>query len=323
MGRKHMSGSKDKRIRRLKRKRIWPSVLGLFFIVVICSVSTIAIVTSAFADVVSRKVSQGSREAAQIAGLYVGCDSENIDEINKKALDYAGLRSEVEAVSVLDLQHELLWSDCGKYPKLDADRQLDFYLNEEEIVTIFIDEGQEQSIKVEDGELVLDEEFFESIHLEKVLGEVSYLSEDEESSVFQMKMWFAVPADELEICVLQRIDIYDYDLVMPLLTLVLVLFMLAVFALYYIGSFISLIVSMHRTTKILYTDMITGGNNWLHFTKKGTGFLKWNRNGKRNYAMVHLKMRKYRTFCTCFGVREGEELIEKFYLALKKKIKRK
>lgn len=316
-----MSGSKDKRIKRLKRKRIWPSVLGLFFILVICSVSTIAIVASAFADVVSRKVSQGSRDATQIAGLYVGCDSENIDEINEKALDYAELRSEVEAVSVFDLQHELLWSDCGKYPKLDTDKQLDFYLNEEEIVTIFLEEGQEQSIKVEDGELVLDEEFFESIHLEKVFGEVSYLSEDEENSVFQMKMWFVVPVDELEICVLQRIDIYNYDLVMPLLTLVLVLFMLGVFAIYYIGSFISLIVSMHRTTKILYTDVITGGNNWLHFTKKGTGFLKWNRSGKRNYAMVHLKMRKYRTFCTCFGVREGEELIEKFYLALKKKIK--
>lgn len=318
-----MSGSKDKRIKRLKRKRIWPSVLGLFFIMVICSVSTMAIVASAFADVVSRKVSQGSREAAQIAGLYVGCHSENIDEINGKALDYAELRSEVEAVSVFDLQHELLWSDCGKYPKLDADRQLDFYLNEEEIVTIFLEEDQEQSIKVEDGELVLDEEFFESMHLEKVWGEVSYLSEDEENSVFQMKMWFVVPVDELEICVLQRIDIYNYDLIMPILTIVLVLFMLGVFAIYYIGSFISLIISMHRTTKILYTDMITGGNNWLHFTKKGTGFLKWNRNGKRNYAMVHLKMRKYRTFCTCFGVREGEELIEKFYLALKKKIKRK
>lgn len=318
-----MSGSKDKRIKRLKRKRIWPSVLGLFFIMVICSVSTIAIVASAFADVVSRKVSQGSREATQIAELYIGCDSDNIDEINGKALDYAELRSEIEAVSVFDLQHKLLWSDCGKYPELDTDKQLDFYLNEEEIVTIFLEDDQEQSIKVEDGELVLDEEFFESMHLEKVWGEVSYLSEDEENSVFQMKMWFVVPADELEICVLQRIDIYNYDLIMPILTIVLVLFMLGVFAIYYIGSFISLIISMHRTTKIIYTDMITGGNNWLHFTKKGTGFLKWNRNGKRNYAMVHLKMRKYRTFCTYFGVREGEELIEKFYLALKKKIKRK
>ncbi len=316
-----MSGSKDKRIKKLKRKRIWPSVLGLFFILVVCSVATVAIVASAFADVVSRKVSQGSREATQIAGLYAGCDSENIDEINEKVLDYVDLLSEVESVSVFDLQHELLWSDCDKYPEIDPDRQLDYYLNEEEMVTIFIEEDQEQVLKVEDGELILGEEFFESMHLEKVLGEVSYLSQDEENSVFQMKMWFVVPIDELEICVLQRIDIYNYDLIMPMVTIVLVLFMLAIFAIYYIISFISVIVSMHKTTKILYTDMITGGNNWLHFTKKGTGLLKRNRNNKRNYAMVHLRMRKYRSFCTCFGVREGEELIEKFYLALKKKVK--
>ncbi len=309
------------KIKELKRKRIWPSVLGLFFILVVCSVATVAIVASAFADVVSRKVSQGSREATQIAGLYAGCDSENIDEINEKVLDYVDLLSEVESVSVFDLQHELLWSDCDKYPEMDPDRQLDYYLNEEEMVTIFIEEDQEQVLKVEDGELILGEEFFESMHLEKVLGEVSYLSQDEENSVFQMKMWFVVPIDELEICVLQRIDIYNYDLIMPMVTIVLVLFMLAIFAIYYIISFISVIVSMHRTTKIIYTDMITGGNNWLHFTKKGTGLLKRNRNNKRNYAMVHLRMRKYRSFCTCFGVREGEELIEKFYLALKKKVK--
>ena len=59
----------------------------------------------------------------------------------------------------------------------------------------------------------------------------------------------------------------------------------------------------------------------MYFVKKGTSLLKKNRRGRRKYAMIHLRMQKYRSFCTCFGVREGEELIEKFYYALKKVIR--
>ena len=98
--------------------------------------------------------------------------------------------------------------------------------------------------------------------------------------------------------------------------------MIAAFILYYLISFISVIVSMRKTTKIIYTDLITGGNNWLHFVKRGTGLLK-RKSSSRSYAVIHLKMRKYRSFCTCFGVIKGQELIENLYNILKKEIKRK
>ena len=63
-------------------------------------------------------------------------------------------------------------------------------------------------------------------------------------------------------------------------------------------------------------DMTTGGNNWLYFVKRGEKLLK-KKTILSEYAVIHLKMRKYRSFCTCFGVKEGEALIEKFYDTLK------
>ena len=78
---------------------------------------------------------------------------------------------------------------------------------------------------------------------------------------------------------------------------------------------------MRRTSKVLYTDMVTGGNNWLYFEKKGNKLLK-GQISLRNYAVIHFKMRKYRSFCTCFGVSEGEILVEHFYQVMKNKVKR-
>ena len=96
---------------------------------------------------------------------------------------------------------------------------------------------------------------------------------------------------------------------------------IAIFILYYLISFISVIIGSRRTAKAIYTDMTTGGNNWLYFVKKGNKFLK-RKLPSNKYAVIHLKMRKYRSFCTCFGVKEGEELIEQMYQVLKKYIKR-
>ena len=97
--------------------------------------------------------------------------------------------------------------------------------------------------------------------------------------------------------------------------------MIAIFILYYLISFISVIVNMRKTSKVIYTDMTTGGNNWLYFVKKGNRILK-KKAASNDYAVIHFKMRKYRSFCTCFGVKEGEALIEKMYQVLKKHIKR-
>jgi EAL domain-containing protein (putative c-di-GMP-specific phosphodiesterase class I)/GGDEF domain-containing protein len=97
--------------------------------------------------------------------------------------------------------------------------------------------------------------------------------------------------------------------------------MIAIFILYYLTSIISVIINIRRTSKVIYTDMTTGGKNWLYFVKRSNRILK-SKISLNNYAVIHLKMRKYRSFCTCFGVKEGEVLVEKMYRVLRKQVKR-
>lgn len=136
------------------------------------------------------------------------------------------------------------------------------------------------------------------------------------------KIWNVISYEDYTVLVLSDIYITTNDLIIVYLILVMMLLLTIVFAIYYVCSIIGIARSQKRITKLLYTDMVTGGYNWLYFTRKGSKLLKRNR-GRFNYAMIKLRMEKYNSFCTCFGVREGEELIEKFYLALKKNIKKK
>ena len=79
---------------------------------------------------------------------------------------------------------------------------------------------------------------------------------------------------------------------------------------------IRIIRNMIRQRKIInlyMTDPITGGNNWSYFIIKGEPFLRKNSNRSKSFAVIELVFIKYRTFCMCHSIAEGEELLEKIY----------
>ncbi len=79
---------------------------------------------------------------------------------------------------------------------------------------------------------------------------------------------------------------------------------------------IRIIRNMMRQKKILdlyMTDPITGGNNWSYFIIKGEQFLRKSKNKSKSFAVIELVFIKYRNFCMCHSVAEGEEVIDKIY----------
>lgn len=313
-----MNNSKDKRIKRLKKKRIWPSILGLFIIICIFSVLIVALLAVAGVDVVQRKLVQSNSQAKTISVVFEEYDGEQKQRIQDAVLTYLELTPEIEAVWVADANGNKIWASNDMTP--DRSKTSEFFWSDEEAMNLIVEEDLGQILTFEKGNIEINENIFTEMDLFTIMKSGIFFSNEKESTLIHFKVWFLQEVKDLEVYVLHDIGIYAYDFLMLIMSIALFGIMLAVFILYYLISFISVIVSMRKTTKIIYTDLITGGNNWLHFVKKGTGLLK-RKSTSHAYAVIHLKMRKYRSFCTCFGVKEGEELIEKLYDALKKNIK--
>lgn len=271
-------------------------------------------------DIVQRKLNEGSDQAVRIAKLYEEYDEENAKSIQDAVLAYMILSEEVESVGVMDENGGEIWSSDGHYPNKEKISEIDLQQEETEPnIRVIIEEDFNQIFTIEGNEITINDDFLKNFNILSLFNFDYVFSGSRNASVLNFKIWFGIPANELDVFVLDNIHIYTHDLFMLTVSLVLIILIITVFTLYYIISFISFIISMRKNTKMFYTDMITGGENWMYFVKKGMSLLKKNRGGsRRKYAMIHLRMHKYRSFCTCFGVREGEELIEKFYYALKK-----
>lgn len=317
-----MGKSKDKRIKKLGKKRIWPSVVGLIFILFFFFCVILAVLAASTIDVLQRKLTYSREQSATFAELCAEYAEDTAGDIQNTLLTYIDLISTIEAVSIMGTDGQQLWSSNGEYPDTGRIAPLDFLQNTNKLpAQVIIEEDYSQMFVMDDDTIFFSNDILNKINYNQILDVNNYFTIEEREPVIQFKVWFVMPVEQMNVMVLNHISLFASDLFMMMVSLALCVFLICVFTMYYVISFISILINMRKTTKIIYTDLVTGGDNWLHFVKKGTSLLKRNHTSKNSYAMIHLKMRKYRSFCTCFGVREGEELIEKFYRVLKKQLK--
>ncbi len=310
-----MSKSKEKRIKKLKKNHIWPSIVGLSLILLIFTLILTAVLSLSVMNIVERKMLDSSEKSLKIAELFENYKPETETEIRQKVLSYTDILDEIETVSVTDAEENPVWSSNDEYPAIENALGFEIFTDEElKKFRIIIDEDNKHLFVVEDGELAIDSTVFFDIFRS---------SFDIDSTFTNVRIWYVIPVNGMNVMVLNDIHVYYRDLIMILSCAILCGVLIVIFVIYYLVSIISMAVGAHRTTKIIYTDMLTGGDNWLLFIKKATTLLKKNKRGSLNYAMLHLEMRKYRSFCTCFGVSKGQELVEKFHAVLKREMYRK
>ena len=71
------------------------------------------------------------------------------------------------------------------------------------------------------------------------------------------------------------------------------------------------IVRQRKMTNLFFMDDVTGGRNWMWFMIKGEQLLQKPYTQRANFAMINVSFIKYRNFCMCHSIKEGEEILAK------------
>lgn len=108
---------------------------------------------------------------------------------------------------------------------------------------------------------------------------------------------------------------------------VLWVFYIGLIAFIFFGvTFIILLISVmnsyfaqRRASYLLFYDAVTGGKNWHYFQVRTERELHSFRNTRKNFAIVDLKLDRFREFCLCYGMEKGEALLTAVYRYLSAK----
>ena len=125
-----------------------------------------------------------------------------------------------------------------------------------------------------------------------------------------LPVWIAVDTDNAQKLIYQtEISASFFDLVM-LTTMLIALAVIALLLfIILLRNLISDLVAQHRIRNLLFTDIMTKGHNWTWFLIKGEALL--HKSGKNRYAVADISFVKYRTFCVCHSLEEGEQLLSR------------
>ena len=146
------------RIKKLKKKRIWPSVLGLFFISFLFAVILFAHLGTSMLDIIQRKVVEPVSQAETIAVLFEDYEKGKSTEIQKKITTCVEMIPAIEAVWVSDLKDNKVWSSTNRKPDISNIGELT--INQNEPVKLIFENNTDLGIKIVNDDFILDDRFF-------------------------------------------------------------------------------------------------------------------------------------------------------------------
>ena len=105
-----------------------------------------------------------------------------------------------------------------------------------------------------------------------------------------------------------------------IILLVLLAFLIFVIMLVFI---ISNFINQRKTIKLLFTDIVTNGHNWMWFLYRGEHFLRRWGSARSTYAVVNIVFVKYRNYCVCHSIEQGEKMLKRVYDHIGKHLEKK
>ena len=315
-----MSTRKEERLKKLKKQRIWPYILGVFMVITVFTVLASAMMGFFVVNVVYEKLQQGYDSSQKIAQLVKQeWDESDPDSLDGVLAEISRLLPNVQDVCIVNEKDEIVFQSGEDVPDFD------FYMPEMgmEDTAVMLTHDTESLIYVqnEDVELNIWNMIQRSENTQDMYNENFWAN----GELITVDFWYDVPIAEegYRVCIKNVIPVRNVELGFVLMIVDIFIILALILLIYYLVSIISLLSERKKLARILDTDVITGGYNMQYFVRKGNKLLKKNRKGKYNYAVVTIRMEKYVNFCSCYGVKEGEELMESFYQVLNSSIGKK
>ncbi|MBO4902718.1 MAG: EAL domain-containing protein [Lachnospiraceae bacterium] len=291
-----MANNKELRFRKLKKNRLWVSILFLTLFTVIAHALLILFVSYFFFHLIDQKLQNEYDRVAYVARLYE----------DGKLLSVQG-RS--DSYLILDANGQIL-EEHGKDTRADISGYISMS-GVEDPVTVYPDREQAFITILDSGIAFVDipeiYRFLKQDPEESVLLQLL----DENKSI-DMPVWISVPMDQGRAYVGKaNFTVYTKDVIVLLIFAAAMALMIFVILLIMLISIINHFSHQRKLISVFFTDEVTGAHNWMWMLIRGEQMLKKRSNASKNYAILNILFMEYRNFCVCHSIAEGEAMLYK------------
>lgn len=329
---------KEKTYRKIKKKNIWGSIIAFLLFSILAAVVLIAIVQSLTLYVIDEKLSAEYGNVRDMAKLYDANINGNVSGsysiLDSMDRDYvitdnggnilhqkgdATYASEKKAMTISDIEDPVilyrdntpdgvLYINNKGRMSIDLDMLSDWFKRKDE--SDFLDQDKISEI----------EQTYEDKKSFTLFGSwdpelLNIVRGTFKADKLDFPIWLStdVNGGTEDLIVKARIQINTRDVLLMAELLLALIALIGVILIVMLISAISTAIKQRRITNLFFNDNETGGKNWMWFLIKGQQRLRKSMSHRNRYAVVNLIFVKYRNFCVCHSLAEGEKMLRKVY----------
>lgn len=323
-----MSRRKERKIRNLKRKVIWPRVVGMIFTDLIILGFTGFFSFLAVLGIIDSSILNNTKDIEKVVGVvnreWKGA---NTPELEHKIKGFQEAFDSVNDVYLIDSEFNIIQAYGRPDPNFKKEifhfNRMKSNMTKQKIVRTQLVEDIQSDVVISGKKSLQNvvKKFGPAINFIGLATNSKYL-EWGNGIVDIESQWVIYQTDipELFVCVKSFYFINNFHTYFAGFIIFIFVIVFLICLAYEVIRILSYVADAAKLDIALSTDMVTGGKNKDWFLGKAKQRI---RRSKRPYALVQIRMEKYRNYCTSYGVKEGENLLENFNDALEKIIDKK
>ena len=330
-----MSKKKERRIKRLQRLPIWPAVLEMILTELVIFILTIFICAISVFGILNTLILNMAKDCnTVIQSVNENWSKESREQIESRLSAFTESFSDINEIFIEDKNNIL-----SLFPYLDAEfdeeakRQFDaigmihfidteyktplenLADSENSVIDVDLHRGSDDTVRLGyrvgmevKGFLFNPRNMYRSMDIERLLKDRRYIEWANKDSVkLHAISVYKTEIPNITLCfrITYRLNTFQINLISTVFIFLLVVFVFS--GVYEISKVVNLVHERKRVNKLVTTDIVTGGYNKEYFTQKAQKEIA---RSKRNYVIVQLRLEKYRNYCTAYGIKQGENLLE-------------
>ena len=303
---------------KLRKNRVWVSVL-MYFVIAAFALVFLAVFASSFLIfAVKGKIASEHDTDQLLAKQYVReIKTETRNPYN--VIDEAG-----RDYFIRDKDGKVLYlkgrNSCGEKGYDIETISMGFVGVEGDLSGLLVyPDTENDSLGIDNGKLKVN---YES--LLKKSGEL-IMSSAASSDFIELPLWLSVPVFDGEQTIFFKASmkitaeeiVFAYIMVAALVALMLLIFLVMII------DAVSNAVTQNRITRLFFTDIVTKGHNWMWYLYRGEQVIRRRKWLKSGLAVANICFINYRRFCVCHSIEEGELILQKIYFCINSQMGKK
>ena len=310
--------SKRKAINKVKKNPLWLTLLFCFVIALIVDVFIAFFASSFTTYIIESKIVGEYESVSYLAKLYDKNTDENEDifsALNEEGRDY--YIADKHGKIIYQNGNNTMGNTSGylELPSM-ADKKGDHG-----DVRAYLDNSTEGFLTTDDeGKITFDPESMLAFAY-KVERDLHADTQGKQASI-DLPIWIAIDVkDGKQVFYGKASFVFSMSDIVLLSAFILVgIALVGCILILMLVNMITTFTSQKRMTKYFFTDPITRGHNWMWFTYKGEKILRKRKFASQTFAILDLVFLKYRNYCVCHSVAEGEEMLCKIDRLIKENL---